>query len=394
MKIIGLFAITIASLSIHAQTVDPKVHADKYCKDEWTKMGQLNQRMYDFCMKQEQKGFDQVQLVRKELGTQAWFTNFVDKQCHEHWTKAGVIQFNMVAACFRTEKEGHDEMAYQVTQPSYSSAQAEACFAKWKNDDSGVFGMTAYCYKNKSETANGTGNELATLLNAKAAAVTAATPTPPTPPAANTGVPAASAITTPAPTAASADLIGFDLDMQPNEFREKYKDKIKACKADKYENKDVTPKFTVPTYSCEFKDNAGSISFYATKGKYHVYNFQHKFPQTGVRMRVAANKLSEKVGKAYEVSTYANTFFTFCGAVVPFYNGEAAITSENLIGKMVDKMNRGVSSDNGRCTDDVFIDVDAAQVRYDNSEIKKAMNDALIQLRIKDEDSKGQDVKL
>lgn len=367
---------TLILLPLFVHAGDLASDADSFCKEQWTKAGELDHGMYEYCRKEQKNGFTDAENFRLQYGTLSWFKTHVQNQCIQQWTKAGIIQQNMVAYCYKQQLDAYKELSYQSTQPGYNSGLAEACFRHWSGSGKEVFNMTAYCYKNNSATPDpGLPTTLKGLLQATAATASTA--------------PAAAA----RKPSATEDLVGFDLKLAPDEFRKAYSDKIKSCHPDKYKNAAISETFDTPIYVCEFNDKNGSVRFYATGGKYHIYRFVYGFPQKGVKMRVAATKLEEKVGAPSTKQTYTTMVTVHCGAQVPFYEGLAVVISANTMLELINKYGRAAGN-HLACDDDIYLNVDAETVQYDNESMVKVMDENIARQRIKAEDEKGKDLKL
>ena len=128
----------------------PQDHADQHCRAEHTKLGVLQQDMYDYCVKQDLEGEKQIEFFQTQYSSNSWFKDFSYPACDRKWTKQGVKQLEMIAYCLKQEKDGIDELTYTSKQSGYDKELASACFKKWQTNDDGPFNMTAYCYKNSA----------------------------------------------------------------------------------------------------------------------------------------------------------------------------------------------------------------------------------------------------
>jgi hypothetical protein len=116
--------------------------SDEHCKSEWTKRGQLDQRMYDYCMKKEGDGYAEALILMDKYKSQPWIQDVVNFSIKE-WTKSGVRQDSMVKFSMAKIIDGWEDMAYESKQPGFNKAKLQLCQNKW-----GVqFNMVAYCYK-------------------------------------------------------------------------------------------------------------------------------------------------------------------------------------------------------------------------------------------------------
>ena len=92
-----LLLILLAPLLANSATFPSKESArsGEHCKSEWTKRGQLDQRMYDYCMKKEGEGYAEALILMEKYKNQPWIQDAINFSIKE-WTKAGVRQDSMV----------------------------------------------------------------------------------------------------------------------------------------------------------------------------------------------------------------------------------------------------------------------------------------------------------
>ena len=139
-----LLLILLAPLLANSATFPSKESArsGEHCKSEWTKRGQLDQRMYDYCMKKEGEGYAEALILMEKYKNQPWIQDAINFSIKE-WTKAGVRQDSMVKFSMAKIIDGWEDMVYESKQPGFNKAKHQSCQSKW-----GVqFNMVAYCYK-------------------------------------------------------------------------------------------------------------------------------------------------------------------------------------------------------------------------------------------------------
>jgi len=126
---------------------DPASNHTSQCKGEWTKRGVLDERMFNYCFRENKKGYQEVLSIVNENQKQAW-VKLSYTRCLSKWTKRNVTQYRMVAHCVRSELEGIKDIAYYQKEKGYSKEIGEACFNKWvKRLEKADFHMVAYCIK-------------------------------------------------------------------------------------------------------------------------------------------------------------------------------------------------------------------------------------------------------
>jgi len=118
-------------------------HPDKLCKDQWTKRGVLNERMYNYCMNKAEKGYQKALYIYNEFKTEKWIDD-VAKHSYDQWTKRGNIDYNMFAYEMNTQKEGFLDLEYEIQQGNFTESEVKKCTNKWYPQ----FRMIVYCLKN------------------------------------------------------------------------------------------------------------------------------------------------------------------------------------------------------------------------------------------------------
>lgn len=191
-------------------------------------------------------------------------------------------------------------------------------------------------------------------------------------------------VTTPKDTT----LAGIDIALNLEEFKKKYADKIKECKADVYKL-EVTNDATVPVIVCSFKLNEESeVRFYNGK----IYFFISPATGKNIKLRLAAEELAKKSGHPTELTTFSGSFAAYCAATTPFHEGDASLISDNIMTDLVELRQRGIRQES--CSEDIYINKEWASVRYDNTNLKEKMKTVLIQERDKAERSAAGNIKL
>jgi len=116
--------------------------SEELCKTQWTKRGELDQRMYDYCLERESEGYAEAVLLIKRYNEQPWIQAVVDLAIKK-WTKAGIRQDSMVHYAIQQMTEGWEDLAYEAKQPQFNANKYQSCQGKW-----GIqFDMVMYCYK-------------------------------------------------------------------------------------------------------------------------------------------------------------------------------------------------------------------------------------------------------
>jgi hypothetical protein len=144
MKIAYLvFGILFTSLA-SAQSIPTKESArsEEFCSSEWTKRGQLDNSMYQYCLRQELDGYQEFVFLAGKYKAQPWIQNAINYSVKE-WTKKGLRQDQMVAYTLKQITEGWEDLQYESKQPNFNKNKAAACTSKWAPQ----YNMVTYCYK-------------------------------------------------------------------------------------------------------------------------------------------------------------------------------------------------------------------------------------------------------
>lgn len=184
-------------------------------------------------------------------------------------------------------------------------------------------------------------------------------------------------------------LAGFDVALSLDAFKAKYSDKIQDCHSDSFTDDQFAPGMSVPITVCTLKSGNGEARFYNGT----IYRFYSDATKDDVKLRLAAEELEKKSGNSFKMATFTGGIGNvFCAASVPFYNGEASVTSNNIFGALIVDNQRTGETDNINCTDAVFSDSTWASIIYDDKTAKDSMATALVNERDKAERKTAGDV--
>lgn len=152
-KLVIIFALVFTALFsfCNAQTYPKEILADfeKHCKKENTKKGELNQEMYDYCIKQEMEGYDNLKFLESKYKDLSWLTD-LEVKIKEYWTKEGVVNWQMVNYNLDKEIEASSEVEYGLKQGDFKKDYLSYCKEEWKNSES-FWTMTLSCLKDENE---------------------------------------------------------------------------------------------------------------------------------------------------------------------------------------------------------------------------------------------------
>ena len=120
-------------------------NVDSFCREEWTKRGELNKEMFVFCTNKEKEGHADVVELLTKLRQQDWLATLFPT-IWSKWTKQGITNYHMVAFNLNQQSEAFLDYQYALKQPSFDAARMGECEAEWAGHDS-RWTMTMHCYK-------------------------------------------------------------------------------------------------------------------------------------------------------------------------------------------------------------------------------------------------------
>ena len=122
-----------------------KASPEGYCREQWTKRGELDSHMFNYCVGQETKGYAEIVRALKKSGKQPWMASLFPN-IWEKWSKRGVTQYSMVAYNLKNEADKFLDYQYEQKQPGFNGLKMSRCEDQWESNDS-RWTMTMHCYK-------------------------------------------------------------------------------------------------------------------------------------------------------------------------------------------------------------------------------------------------------
>lgn len=123
-----------------------KANVDAFCREEWTKRGELDTSMFNYCAAQEKEGHAKMLAALKKFGKNDWMTTLFPA-IWEEWTKRGVTQYRMVGHSVAQQGDAFLDFQYEQKQPKLDATKMGRCVAEWQAHAS-RWTQTMYCYKN------------------------------------------------------------------------------------------------------------------------------------------------------------------------------------------------------------------------------------------------------
>ncbi len=117
------------------------------CARNWTKRGELDQRMYDHCMEGQMEGYDKLKTLHAFIGEE-FYSKTAYPHCVKNWSKRGVVDTRMLSHCLDQEVESVKDLQYYREQYDAEQVNKIANRALYKY---GSWKMTAYSVKQAIE---------------------------------------------------------------------------------------------------------------------------------------------------------------------------------------------------------------------------------------------------
>ena len=124
-----------------------KSDSQQICTKKWTKRGELDHKMYNYCIKYQMEGYERVKGLHV-YADQYFYSNVAYPYCINKWTKRGLVDTSMLAYCLENEIEGIQDVMYY--RKRYDEAQinkiVDRALSKY-----GSWNMVAYSVKQATE---------------------------------------------------------------------------------------------------------------------------------------------------------------------------------------------------------------------------------------------------
>jgi hypothetical protein len=104
--------------------------AQIHCKNESTKRGVLDQKMYDYLFKLELEGYDNLVIIEKKYKEYQWLFD-LKKNIITKWTKAGITQWRMVYFNLNDEIDAYHDLDYGLKHSEFDKAKYDLIFKKY-----------------------------------------------------------------------------------------------------------------------------------------------------------------------------------------------------------------------------------------------------------------------
>lgn len=107
--------------------------SDRKCKDDWTKRGELDVGMYDYCMREQKEGYDDAKyLYENELSSYPWAAEVAEYYL-DSWSdqSKGTVDYNMFGYSLDQAYESWLNAEYMLSNGEVDQSSFNKCFDKW-----------------------------------------------------------------------------------------------------------------------------------------------------------------------------------------------------------------------------------------------------------------------
>jgi len=136
-------AVFCVSGPISAETLLPDINieaANAYCEKKWTKRGELDVEMHDYCMNSQTEGYTEALELSVLYSQQPWIEQVI-AFAFDKWTDRDMIQYDMIGYTLKEETEGFLDIEYALKNGDVTQEAVEVCKGKWFPQ----FSMVSYC---------------------------------------------------------------------------------------------------------------------------------------------------------------------------------------------------------------------------------------------------------
>jgi hypothetical protein len=124
---------------------------DTFCRDKWSKRGELDVRMFDACQRDQSEGYANLVSSAKQHGDWAWVAKALPN-IWNHWTKREITDYRMANALLRDEIDAYQTYDYESKQANADTKKLKQCLSHSTDaysKDGSVWKMTMFCYKER-----------------------------------------------------------------------------------------------------------------------------------------------------------------------------------------------------------------------------------------------------
>lgn len=102
------------------------------CNEKWTKRGVQNYEMINFCVHQQQEGYQKLKHTVSKIGGYSWGEDLYRQELNE-WTKRGVIDYSELNYVIDHEYDSFLNLVYDFTHGSLNREAFNQSLDEWSN---------------------------------------------------------------------------------------------------------------------------------------------------------------------------------------------------------------------------------------------------------------------
>ena len=122
--------------------------AENQCKKDWSTRGELDNRMYEYCMNKQREGYANAKHYLKEYKSVSFLSEIVS-YAQKKWLTRKDFQYHMVAYEIKQQSEGFLDVKYDQENGIVDSAVYKRCLNKWMKKNEPLWIMVKYCYSER-----------------------------------------------------------------------------------------------------------------------------------------------------------------------------------------------------------------------------------------------------
>ena len=114
--------------------------ANAHCQKQWTKRGELDFEMHEYCMDGQIEGFSEALELSVLYGQQPRLEQLI-AFAFDKWTERDMIQYEMIGYTLKEETESFLDIEYALKNGNVTQDAVQLCEDKWFPQ----FIMVSYC---------------------------------------------------------------------------------------------------------------------------------------------------------------------------------------------------------------------------------------------------------
>lgn len=117
-----------------------------HCENEWTKRGVLDRSQYDYCIRMEHDGYNNLVSLSAKFSGLPWLQALIDGTI-QAWSKRGSRDDSEIAYIVDQQTDSFLTLQYDFHQPGFNTDTATSCLEQWTKNGDPDWSETLYCYK-------------------------------------------------------------------------------------------------------------------------------------------------------------------------------------------------------------------------------------------------------